>query len=184
MPSKQDKNFELYRHKKTVRMGITLVMIAIAMLGFSYALVPIYNIVCGKFAVNGKLGEPVTDMNMGEVDASRLVTMDFISTDYTHAPLEFRLMTPSVKVHPGENKTVDFLVTNHSDHLIRMRTMPSVTPGLAAKYFKRIECFCFHLQPIKSKESVTMSLYFYIDTHLPKKIHNITVSYALYDSKK
>ena len=169
---------------KNKRLGILMAVIAIAMLGFSYALVPIYNIICGKFAVTGKLGEPASGLNTGPVDKSRWVNMEFISTDYTGGPIEFRVLTPSIKVHPGENAIVEFLVKNKSDHLIVMRTMPSITPGIAAKYFKRIECFCFHLQPLKSKESVKMSLFFYMDTHLPKKIRNVTVSYALYNAKQ
>lgn len=168
---------------KNTRLALLLVTIAVAMLGFSYALVPIYNIVCGKFAVTGKLGEPATELNKGPIDKTRSVHMEFISTDYTGGGLAFRVVTPSVKVHPGENKTVEFLIKNNSDHPIVMRTMPSITPGIAAKYFKRIECFCFHLQTLKSKQSVPMSLFFYIDTGLPKTIHNITVSYALYNAK-
>lgn len=168
---------------KNKRLGIMMTIIALAMLGFSYALVPIYNIICGKFAVTGKLGEPAAGLNTGPVDKTRWVNMEFISTDYTGGPIEFRMTSPSIQVHPGENKTVEFLVKNNSDHLIVMRTMPSITPGIAAKYFKRIECFCFHLQPLKSKESVRMHLFFYIDVGLPKKIRNITVSYALYNAK-
>ncbi len=169
---------------KNKHAGIIMALIAVAMLGFSYALVPIYNIVCGKFAITGKLGEPANGLNKGPIDKTRWVNMEFISTDYTEGPIEFHLATPSVRVHPGENATVEFLVKNNSDHFIVMRTMPSITPGIAAKYFKRIECFCFHLQPLKSKELVKMSLFFYIDTDLPRKIHDITVSYALYNAQK
>lgn len=168
---------------KNKRLGMLLAIIAIAMLGFSYALVPIYNIICGKFAITGKLGEPASGLNTGPIDKTRWVNMEFISTDYTGGPLEFHTLTPEIKLHPGENQTVDFLFTNKSNHNIVMRTMPSITPGIAAKYFKRIECFCFHLQPLKSKESVKMSLFFYIDTHLPRNITNVTVSYALYKAK-
>ena len=162
--------------------GILLATIALAMLCFSYALVPIYNIICGKFAITGKLGEPVAGPNTGPIDKKRLVSMEFISTDYTKGPIEFRVLTPSIQVHPGENNQVKFLLTNHSNHFIMMRTMPSITPGIAAKYFKRMECFCFHLQALKSQESLPMSLFFYIDTGIPKKIRNVTVSYALYDT--
>jgi cytochrome c oxidase assembly protein subunit 11 len=169
---------------KNKQLGMLLAVIAMAMLGFSYALVPIYNIICGKFAVTGRLGEPAAGLNTGPVDKARWVNMEFISTDYTGGPLVFHTMTPSIKVHPGENKIVNFLFTNNSDHTIVMRTMPSITPGIAAKYFKRIECFCFHLQSLKSKESVKMSLFFYMDPHLPRNIGNVTVSYALYNAKQ
>lgn len=169
---------------KTKSLGILLATIAVAMLGFSYALVPIYNIICGKFAITGKLGEPAASLNKGPIDTSRWVNMEFTSTDYTNGPLEFEVLTPAIKVHPGENASVNFRIKNKSNRLIVMRTMPSVTPGIAAKYFKRIDCFCFHLQTLKSKEITEMSLFFYIDGGLPKNIHNITVSYALYDAKK
>ena len=160
-----------------------MALVAIAMLGFSYALVPIYNIVCGKFAVTGRLGEPASGLSTGPIDKTRWVNMQFISTDYTNGPLEFHVKTPIIKLHPGENKKLEFLIKNNSNHLITMRTMPSITPGIAAKYFKRIECFCFYLQTLKSKQSITTSLFFYIDPKLPKNISNITVSYALYNAK-
>lgn len=59
--------------------------------------------------------------------------------------------------------------------------MPSVSPGRAAVYFQKIECFCFNNQPLKASEDVEMGLQFYVDVDLPDDVSTITLSYTLYD---
>ena len=61
------------------------------------------------------------------------------------------------------------------------QAVPSVSPGMAAGYFQKIECFCFTQQPLKANEDVEMGLQFYVDVDLPPEITTLTLSYTLYD---
>ena len=61
------------------------------------------------------------------------------------------------------------------------QSVPSVAPGRAASYFKKIECFCFEQQTLEAQEEVWMPLQFYIDPHIPSDVTTLTLSYTLYD---
>jgi cytochrome c oxidase assembly protein subunit 11 len=61
------------------------------------------------------------------------------------------------------------------------QAVPSVSPGPAAAYLKKVECFCFNRQELQAGESKSMPLKFYIDPTLPEDINTITLSYSLYD---
>jgi cytochrome c oxidase assembly protein subunit 11 len=78
-------------------------------------------------------------------------------------------------------KVVSFYAKNNAQHDIIGQAVPSVSPGMAANYFHKIECFCFTQQPLKAAEEVEMGLQFYVDLALPKDINTLTLSYTLYD---
>ncbi|MCJ8305282.1 cytochrome c oxidase assembly protein, partial [Shewanella sp.] len=56
-------------------------------------------------------------------------------------------------VHPGDNITTLFYATNPGTESITIQAMPSITPGGAAKYFNKIECFCFTEQQLPPGET-------------------------------
>jgi cytochrome c oxidase assembly protein subunit 11 len=61
----------------------------------------------------------------------------------------------------------------------------NVTPHQAAKYFNKIECFCFEEQVLNPRESVDMPVSFFIDPSIKddKFINNleeITLSYTMF----
>ena len=60
------------------RTAKKLALVAIAMFGFGYALVPLYDVLCEVAGINGKTGEiSQSDANSGFVDLERLVTVEF-----------------------------------------------------------------------------------------------------------
>ena len=62
-----------------------------------------------------------------------------------------------------------------------VQAIPSVTPGIAAKYLKKTECFCFTQQTLGGHEAMDMPLLFHLDPALPKYIKTVTLSYTLFD---
>ncbi len=65
-----------------------------------------------------------------------------------------------------------------------VQAIPSVTPGLAAQYVKKTECFCFTQQTLKAHEAKIMPLLFHIDQNIPDNINNLTFSYTLFAVNK
>jgi len=61
------------------------------------------------------------------------------------------------------------------------QAIPSVSPGTAALYVNKTECFCFRHQPLKAGEEALMPMTFYIDPQLPDNISFFTLQYTLYD---
>lgn len=149
------------------------------MFAFSFMLIPFYNVLCKTFGINGKTNtESIANKNV--IDQSRTITVEFLATTNTQLPWDFYPETKKIIIHPGENKTVFFIAKNNSDQVITAQAIPSITPGLAAQYFKKIECFCFRKQTLQPHQHIKMPVVFFIDPQLPKNIHEITLSYSFY----
>ena len=156
-------------------------LIVFGMFGFGFALVPLYDVFCDITGLNGKTSTNAAVYNVEKIDTKRIVTVQFISRTAQGIPWTFEPMVREIKVHPGEMKLVKFYAKNESTRDIIGQAVPSVSPGLAAAYFQKIECFCFTQQPLKANEEVEMALQFYVDPELPENISTLTLSYTLYD---
>jgi cytochrome c oxidase assembly protein subunit 11 len=75
-----------------------------------------------------------------------------------------------------------FAAKNNSNHPMTVQAIPSVSPGLAARYLKKTECFCFTQQTFNPGQQRDMPVLFHIDQHLPKNINTITLAYTLFDT--
>lgn len=166
------------RSIKTVKK---LVLVVCAMFGFGFALVPLYDVFCDITGLNGKTNTSAAVYDVDGVDRTRTVTVQFISRNAQGIPWQFKPTINEISVHPGEMKLVTFYAKNDSDKAIIGQAIPSVSPGQAANYLQKIECFCFNNQPLKANEDVEMALQFYIDPELPQHISTLTLSYTMYD---
>lgn len=167
--------------QKNKKVLSKLVLIVFGMFGFGFALVPLYDVFCDITGLNGKTNESAASYSARSVDETRTVNVQFISRTAQGIPWKFEPMEREITVHPGETKFVKFYAKNESTQDIVGQAVPSVSPGLAAAYFQKIECFCFNQQPLKGKEEVEMGLQFYVDPELPEDISTLTLSYTLYD---
>lgn len=163
------------------KMVIRLVVIVMGMFGFGFALVPLYDVFCDLTGINGKTDNTAASYQMVEVDESRSITVEFITKTMTGMPWEFRAETFRMEVHPGELSTVGFYVRNPSNSNMVAQAIPSVSPGEAALYLNKTECFCFNQQPLDSGAEAYMPMQFYVDPQLPEDISYFTVQYTLYD---
>lgn len=163
------------------KLIITLVIIAFFMFAFGFALVPIYNTLCQKLGINGKTNAKALQYKEQKINLQREITVQFLTTKKTNLPWQFYSKTQKIKVHPGEFAKLSFYAENQSDIPMTVQAIPSVTPGLAAKYLKKTECFCFEHQILNPQEGMDMPLLFHIDPELPENIKTLTLSYTLFD---
>jgi cytochrome c oxidase assembly protein subunit 11 len=76
---------------------------------------------------------------------------------------------------------VSFYVRNPASSNIVAQAIPSVSPGTAALYLNKTECFCFNQQPLDAGSEAYMPMQFYVDPQLPEEITFFTLQYTLYD---
>ena len=169
------------KHQNVRRLVIILVTIAVAMFGFGYALVPMYNTFCKVLGINGKTGGQVNYNKATVPDEYRWVTVQFLSTRNSELPWAFYPVTKTIKIHPGALTKITYFARNDTDHQMTVQAIPSISPGIAAKYFKKTECFCFRQQTFAAHQGLDMPVIFYIDKHLPKEVNTITLSYTMFD---
>ncbi|WP_448547015.1 cytochrome c oxidase assembly protein [Thalassotalea fusca] len=178
MSTTQDQS---QREANTQRTVKKLVLVVFAMFGFGFALVPLYDVFCDITGLNGKTANTAAAVNEDGIDTSRTITVQFLSRTAKGIPWQFEPMMNEIKVHPGEMKLVKFYAKNESTRDIIGQAVPSVSPGRAALYFQKTECFCFNQQPLKASEDIEMALQFYVDPELPDDVSTLTLSYTLYD---
>ena len=168
--------------KNHARLVVVLAAIVLGMFGFGFALVPIYNSLCNALGINGKTNPKAVayDMSRAKI-AEREVMVEFVATNNGGVPWAFYPKTRKLKVHPGEMAKLAFYAENTTDHSMTVQAIPSVTPGIAAKYLKKTECFCFTQQTLNGHEAMDMPLLFHLDTDLPTNVKTITLAYTLFD---
>ncbi|MEC5160947.1 cytochrome c oxidase assembly protein subunit 11 [Janthinobacterium sp. CG_23.3] len=158
-----------------------LLVVAVLMFGFGYALIPVYKQICEVLGVNVLTqpdGTVEYDKNT-QVDKSRTVTVDFDGN--AQGPWRFRPVVNSMKVHPGELATVMYEVVNTQARTVNAQAIPSYAPQSATPHFKKVECFCFKQQTLKPNEARQMPVVFFIDPALPKDVKTITLSYTFFE---
>lgn len=164
------------------RTAKQLAVFAVAMFGFGYALVPLYDVFCEVVGINGKTGAiSQAEAEAAFVDRDRKVTVQFDTNVNADFPWEFTAMTLKTEVHPGEIGEVMFIAENKSDRTIIARAVPSVAPTTASLYFNKTECFCFTEQTLAPGESIEMPVRFIVDSDLPEKIKMMTLSYTFFE---
>lgn len=168
----------------TQKMVLKLCVVVVGMFGFGFALVPLYDVFCEVTGLNGKTDTKAYEAVDVKVDTGRTITVQFVATNNDKMSWDFRPQVKTVKVHPGELTSTSFFAKNPSDHRMIAQAIPSVSPGRAAEFFHKTECFCFGQQTLAAGEAIDMPLRFIVDQDLPKDIHTITLAYTLFDVTK
>lgn len=160
-----------------------MTVVVIGMFGFGFALVPIYNSLCKSLSINGKVygREAISEGATRVIAHDRWVTVEFVATKSGGVAWSFYPKIQKIKVHPGEIAKLAFYAENTTSHRMTVQAIPSVTPGIAAKYLKKTECFCFTQQTLNGHEAMNMPLLFHLDADLPTDVNTVTLAYTLYD---
>ena len=162
------------------RLFLKLITIACAMFGFGFALVPFYEKICAATGINNVFRSGSVETT--QVIGTRTLTVE-LDGNINGLPWRFAPRERSVRVHPGELVQVAYLVRNNSDRPIVGQAVPSYAPQLAAKYFAKLDCFCFTRQTLAPGESRVMPVLFVIDPALPAEVGTITLSYTFFELK-
>jgi cytochrome c oxidase assembly protein subunit 11 len=161
------------------RLSTRLAIVAAAMFGFGFALVPFYNQICAALGV-GSLVERSERPANTQVDFSRTVLIELDSNAHD-LPWRLRPLVRHVSVHPGELTTVEYEVVNVRGSPVTGQAVPSYGPQHAGEYFKKIECFCFTQQTLAAGETRRMPVTFVVDPKLPASVKTIALSYTFFE---
>ncbi|MEZ8725817.1 cytochrome c oxidase assembly protein [Vibrio cyclitrophicus] len=170
------------KKRSTKKLTGYLVLSVVAMFGFGFALVPLYDVMCDALGINGKTNTVSAVQPQGmQPDYSRTVRVEFMSHIKPDMPWQFSPEVQVLEVHPGEVIQTNYIAKNLSGASLVGQAVPSVSPGMGATYFNKMECFCFNQQPLEGHKSAEMGLIFYIEPDIPELIHTLTLSYTLFN---
>lgn len=163
---------------------VKLVLIAVVMFGFGYALVPLYEVFCKVTGFGGKTDIIEEAAAQQAVVSDREISVTFTTHTNTALPWEFKAITKKLDVKLGEVNDAYFYVKNYSDRAITGMATFNVTPPRAGFHFKKTECFCFTQQVLEAGEEKKVSVRFMLDAELPDDVHELTLSYTFFDNSK
>jgi len=160
---------------------LKMVLLTVAMFGFGFALVPLYDVFCDLTGLNGKVDLVSQEEQVYTIDENRQVGLELITSLNEDMPIIFRAEQSRLKVVPGKFYTVNFVATNRTDREMIGQAIPSVTPGLASAYVKKTECFCFEQQHFNPGERKVMPVRLTIDPALQEETKTVTLAYTFFD---
>ncbi|XP_024021077.1 cytochrome c oxidase assembly protein COX11, mitochondrial [Morus notabilis] len=177
--------------QKSRKMLLYLTALVFAMVGCSYAAVPLYRRFCQATGYGGTIQrrESVEEKiarhaNDGTV-TTREIVVQFNADVADGMPWRFIPTQREVRVKPGESALAFYTAENRSSTAITGVSTYNVTPMKAAVYFNKIQCFCFEEQRLLPGEQIDMPVFFYIDPEFetdPRMdgINNLILSYTFF----
>lgn len=160
-----------------------LLIMTVAMFGFGFLLVPLYDVFCEITGFGGRTNEVAAVVEEAP-DLTREIRIEFVTNVNSYAQFEFAADTDSMIVHPGKMYFATFTAKNLAGVDKVAQAVPSVAPTSAAEYFTKIECFCFTSQEFMADEARPMPLQFIVDPDLPDYVDTITLQYTFFDTAR
>lgn len=168
------------RRRQVTILTAKLAGMVVAMFAFGYLLVPVYNVFCEVTGLGGRTGDAAVEVTEAP-DLDREITLEFVTSVNQGAPWRFKPVVAKMQVHPGKLYSADFVAENLSDRPLVGQAVPSVSPGLAAPYLSKTECFCFEQQRFEAGEELVMPVRFIVDPGLPSYVDTLSLSYTFFD---
>src|SRR5262245_44074056 len=159
-----------------------LVVVAVMMFAFGWALVPLYRKICEVTGINNVTARNPEAERLArntQIDRSRVITVEFDAN--RRGEWQFRPYVNYVQVHPGELVQVSYDLVNLQPKTMAGQAIPSYAPSQAAQYFQKLECFCFQQQTLAAGETRQFPVVFFVDPRIPADVKTITLSYTFFE---
>lgn len=169
------------RNKKTL---LILCAVIVAMVGLSFASVPLYRMFC---AATGFDGTPRVYAQPAKPEDARdqKVIVQFNADVEAGMPWDFKPEERRVEAQVGVPALTSYMAKNLSDRRMVGTAVYNVLPEKAAPYFNKTMCFCFGEQPLAAGQEAHLPVQFYIDPKFSEDpemqdVGIITLSYTFY----
>ena len=155
-----------------------LIVITVGMLGFGFAMVPMYRQICEAIGITQtRVVAPVNT----QVDPSREVTVELLASS-AGLPWQFEALDRRVKLHPGEVASVRYRVVNTLGRPVTAHAVMNTAPMAAARWIAKQECFCFSDQTLGPGETRDMPVVFRVLADAPRDLTTISLSYTFFEA--
>jgi cytochrome c oxidase assembly protein subunit 11 len=159
-----------------------LAAIGFAMLGASFAAVPLYKVFC---SVTGYGGTPQIGGVASNVQNAGSVEVRFDADVDSGLPWSFAPDQTQLHAGLGDEQVAFFHASNQSTTPVSGIAVYTVTPDKAAHYFHKTACFCFSQQTLAPGQKMEFPVSFYVDPAIATDpdtadVHTITLSYSFF----
>jgi len=168
-------------HQANRSLTLKLLGIALGSFGFGFALVPLYNVICGVTGVGDQSALLRKVKAIENVDPTRTITIEFLGNVASAGEWDFEPVKRTIEIHPGKLYSAEFFAHNLTGRDTIAQAVPNIAPSKVAAFFHKTECFCFSPQHFNVNEQRDMPVRFIVDPAIPKYVDRITLSYTFYD---
>ena len=167
------------------KVGLMALGAALAMLGLGYASVPLYRIFCEATGFGGTTRRADAAEAATVKVSGKTMVVRFDANVERGMPWQFRPLQIKDTVSIGARDMALFWARNDSDQPVTGTASFNVEPEQAAKYFNKIQCFCFTEQTLQPGEEIRMPVLYYVDPAIlddpdNKDVQEITLSYTFH----
>ncbi len=164
------------------RTAAVLALVAVGMVGMSFAAVPLYRLFC---QVTGYGGTTQVAEVLPDKIFDRVIKIRFNADKETDLPWHFQPAQREVSLRVGESGLAFYRARNLGDERIMGTAVYNVTPLKVGPYFAKIDCFCFTEQVLEPGAEADLAVTFFIDPAIMEDADMdddkvITLSYTFY----
>ncbi len=141
-------------------IGIALASFIVAMVGVSFASVPLYRLFC---AVTGYAGTPQIGQEAAPGATRQSITVRFNANTNPNLPWDFHPVQDELRVPLGDEHLAFYTARNEAGTPVTGVALYNVTPDTAGKYFHKTACFCFNQQTLAAGQRMQFPLSFWVD---------------------
>ncbi len=170
------------RERRRPWLGLAAAATGLAMLGASFAAVPLYRVFC---QATGYGGTPQIGGVAHRGASNAQVVVRFNGDVNGGLPWSFAPDQAQVRVGLGDEQVAFFHARNNSAAPATGIAVYNITPEKAAHYFHKTACFCFNQQTLAGGQKMEFPVSFYVDPAIASDpatsdVHTITLSYSFF----
>ncbi len=163
------------------RTALISVAVVFGMTGAAFAAVPLYKRFCQLTGFDGTVRKAETAPTQ-VLDKTLVIRFD---ANVRGVPWDFAPDQTSQTLKIGKTGLAFFHVKNTSDRPVTAHAAYNVVPESAAKYFEKLQCFCFTDQTLQPGQSADFPVVYFVDPKYAsdpdtKNEPDVTLSYTFF----
>lgn len=169
------------QQKAKRRTALISAVVVFGMTGAAFAAVPLYKRFCQLTGFDGTVRKAEAAPTQ-VLDRKLLIRFD---ANVRGVPWDFAPDQPTQTLQIGKTGLAFFHVKNNSDKPITGHAAYNVVPESAAKYFQKLQCFCFTDQTLQPGQSMDFPVVYFVDPKYvsdpdTKDYGDVTLSYTFF----
>ena len=171
--------------KNNLKITYSLIFLVSFMFFLTFAAVTLYKLFC---QVTGYGGTPKIVNVKDKINVSeKKIKIEFNSDVNKKLNWSFKPEQRSIESKIGDSILAFYKAKNNGNKSITGIATYNILPFEAAKYFNKVDCFCFENQTLEPGEEVVLPINFYIDPKIlddpsVKHLNSIILSYTFFQS--
>ena len=166
---------------RNARVVVACVVVLVVMTGAAFAAVPLYKRFCQLTGFDGTVRKAEAAPTHA-LDQTLLIRFD---ANVRGVPWDFAPDQTSQTLRIGKTGLAFFHVKNTSDRPVTAHAAYNVVPEASAKYFEKLQCFCFTDQTLQPGQSADFPVVYFVDPKYAsdpdtKNEPDITLSYTFF----